>query len=218
MRVAHNATSRNHRRTRRRPAARRRLDSARLRRAPLTPRLVVHVDVIAADLPGYGGGPLGTTPPTVAGYAGWLRAFLDVAVLRSCVLGVWLGSAIALRTALDDSARVSGLFACGPCGVDPHVAGGRLGLLAVPTPRVDAPTWWTMRHSRRAAGATLGTVLGRAITEDLVDEVQALATTPSAGDWWVRNFMTADTHHGEGIAAVRHFRITLEVDTPRAAR
>jgi pimeloyl-ACP methyl ester carboxylesterase len=46
------------------------LDSARLSWAPLTPRLAMHVDVLAPDLPGYGGSTLGTTPPSVAGYAG----------------------------------------------------------------------------------------------------------------------------------------------------
>jgi pimeloyl-ACP methyl ester carboxylesterase len=161
------------------------LDSARLSWAPLTPRLGVHVDVIAPDLPGFGGSPLGTTTPTVAGYAGWLRAFLDAAGLRRCVLGgLSLGGAIALRTALDDPGRVIGLLACGPYGVDPRVPGGRLGWLAVHTPGVDALTWWTMRHSRRAVRATLGTVLRHAIPDDLVDEVQALARTPGAGAAW----------------------------------
>ena len=45
------------------------LDSAQLSWAPLTSRLVAHADVICPDLPGYGGSPLGTTSPTVAGYA-----------------------------------------------------------------------------------------------------------------------------------------------------
>jgi hypothetical protein len=53
-------------------------------------------------------------------------------VLRRRVLGeVSLGGAIALRTALDVSARVSELLAGGPYGVDPRVPGGRLGWLAV---------------------------------------------------------------------------------------
>lgn len=161
------------------------LDSAQLSWAPLTPRLVPHADVIAPDLPGYGGSPLGATPPTVVGYAGWLRAFLDAVGVRRCVLGgLSLGGAIALRTALDDPDRVRGLLVCGPYGVDPHMPGGTLGWLTVHTPGVDALTWWTMRHSRRAVRATLGTVLRRPITDQLVDEVQDLARTPDAGDAW----------------------------------
>ena len=161
------------------------LDSAQLSWAPLTPHLAPLADVIAPDLPGYGGSPLGATAPTVAGYAGWLRAFLDAAGVRRCVLGgLSLGGAIALRTALDDPDRVSGLLVCGPYGVDPHMPGGRLGWLTVHTPGVDALTWWTMRHSRRAVRATLGTVLRRPITDELVDEVQTLARAPGAGDAW----------------------------------
>ena len=161
------------------------LDSARLSWAPLTPHLVPLADVMSPDLPGYGGSPLGATPPTVDGYAGWLRAFLDAAGVRRCVLGgLSLGGAIALRNAIDDPDRVRGLLVCGPYGVDSHMPGGRLGWLTVHTPGVDALTWWTMRHSRRAVRATLGTVLRCPITDELVDEVQTLARTPGAGDAW----------------------------------
>jgi pimeloyl-ACP methyl ester carboxylesterase len=161
------------------------LDSARLSWASLTPFLAAHADVLAPDLPGYGGSPLGRTSPTVIGYAAWLRAFLDEAGLSHCVLvGLSLGGAIALRTALDDPARVSGLLACGPYGVDPSVPGGRLGWLAVHTPGVDALSWWTMRHSRRAVRATLRSVLHHVIPDDLVDEIQGLARTPGVGDAW----------------------------------
>ena len=161
------------------------LDSAQLSWAPLSPHLVPVAEVIAPDLPGYGGSPLGVTPPTVAGYASWLSAFLDAAGVRRCVLGgLSLGGAIALKTAIDDPDRVSGLLVCGPYGVDPHMPGGRLGWLTVHTPGVDALTWWAMRHSRRAVRATLGTVLRRPITDELVDQVQTLARTPGAGDAW----------------------------------
>ena len=95
-----------------------------------------------------------------------------------------LGGAIALQVAIDDPARVAGLLVCGPYGVDPHMPGGTLGWLTVHTPGVDALTWWTMRHSRRAVRATLGTVLRRPITDELVDEVQTLARTPDAGVAW----------------------------------
>ena len=161
------------------------LDSAQLSWAPLTPLVVPLAEVIAPDLPGYGASPLGATAPTGAGYAGWLRAFFDAAGVDRCVLGgLSLGGAIALRTALDDPDRVSGLLVCGPYGVDPHMPGGRLGWLTVHTPGVDALTWWTMRHSRRAVRATLGTVLRTPISDELVDEVQTLARTPGAGDAW----------------------------------
>ena len=168
------------------------LDSARLSWAPLTTLIVGHADVLAPDLPGYGGSPLGMTPATVAGYAVWLRCFLDIVGVRRCVLGgLSLGGAIALQVALDDPARVSGLLVCAPYGVDPQLPGGRLGWLAVHTPGVDALTWWTLRHSPRAVRATLGAVLHRAVPVELVDDVLDLARTPAAGVAW-RAFQRAE--------------------------
>jgi pimeloyl-ACP methyl ester carboxylesterase len=161
------------------------LDSAQVSWGPLTPGLVADADVICPDLPGYGGSPLGTTSATVAGYADWLSAFLDAVGVSRCVLGgLSLGGAIALQMAIDDPARVAGLVLCGPYGVDPRIPGGRLGWLSVQTPGLDAMTWWTMRHSRRAVRATLGTLLRHGVSDELVDEVQTLARTPGAGVAW----------------------------------
>jgi len=161
------------------------LDSAQVSWAPLTSNLVAHATVICPDLPGYGGSPLGTTSPTVAGYADWLRAFLDAVGVRRCVLvGLSLGGAIALQVAIDDPARVAGLLVCGPYGVDTRIPGGKLGWLTVHTPGLDALTWWTMRHSRRAVRAALGTLLRHGVSDDLVDEIQTLARTPEAGVAW----------------------------------
>jgi pimeloyl-ACP methyl ester carboxylesterase len=169
-------------------------DSAHLSWAPVTPRLVAHADVIAPDLPGYGGSPLGGTPATIAGYAGWLRAFLDAAGVRRCVLGgLSLGAGTALQVALDDPARVGGLVLCGPYGVDPRSPGGKLGWLTVHTPGLDALTWWALRHSRRVVRASLGAVLHQAVPDDLVGEVQDLARTPGAGTAW-RSFQHDEVH------------------------
>jgi pimeloyl-ACP methyl ester carboxylesterase len=161
------------------------LDSAQVSWAPLTPHLMARAEVVAPDLPGYGGSPLGHTPATVEGYADWLRAFLDAVGVRRCVLGgLSLGGAIALQVALVDPARVSGLMVCGPYGVDPRIPGGKLGWLTVHTPGIDALTRWTMQHSRRAVRATLGAVLRQGVCDKLVDEMQALARKPEAGVAW----------------------------------
>jgi pimeloyl-ACP methyl ester carboxylesterase len=161
------------------------LDSAQVSWGPLTPRLEEHADVICPDLPGYGGTPLGATPPTVAGYAGWLRGFLDAVGVRRCVLGgLSLGGAIALQVAIDDPSRVAGLVLCGPYGVDPRIPGGRLGWLTVRTPGLDATTWWIMRHSRLAVRASLAALLRHGVSDQLVDEIQTLARRPDAGVAW----------------------------------
>jgi pimeloyl-ACP methyl ester carboxylesterase len=161
------------------------LDSAQVSWAPLTPHLAAHADVISPDLPGYGGSPLGKTSPTVAGYAHWLRGFLDALGVGGCVVGgLSLGGAIALQVAIDDPGRVAGLVLCGPYGVDPRIPGGKLGWFTVHAPGVDALTWWTIRHSRRAVRATLATLLRHGVSDDLVSDIQALAKAPGAGDAW----------------------------------
>lgn len=205
------------------------LDCAQVSWAPLTSGLAVHAEVICPDLPGYGGSPLGTTSPTVAGYADWLRAFLDAVEVRGCMLGgLSLGGAIALQAAIDEPARVAGLLVCGPYGVDPRIPGGTLGWLTVHAPGVDALTWWTMRHSRRAVRATLRTVLRRGFPDDLVDEMLALSRTPAAGVAWrafqrdeVR-FAGPRTVFGDALAAIECPAVLLvgehDIVSPAAVR
>jgi len=96
------------------------LDDAGLSWSPLSPLLVGRALMIAPDLPGFGDSPLGATPPTVTGYAGWLAAFLDAVGLPRCVLGgLSLGGAVAIRTALEAPHRVTGVLGCAPYGNRP---------------------------------------------------------------------------------------------------
>jgi len=55
------------------------LDDAQLSWEPLWPALTGQARLLAPDLPGYGGNPLGPTAPTLEGYREWLLAFLDAA-------------------------------------------------------------------------------------------------------------------------------------------
>lgn len=76
--------------------------------------------VTAPDLPGFGGTPLGQVVPTPAGYAAWLACFLDACGIGPVRLaGLSLGSAIALRAALDMPQRIIRLALCDPCGAEP---------------------------------------------------------------------------------------------------
>jgi pimeloyl-ACP methyl ester carboxylesterase len=161
------------------------LDDARLSWAPLMPLVTRSADVIAPDLPGYGDSPLGRTPASITGYAAWLAAFLDALSVRECVLGgLSLGGAVALRTAIDSPQRVAALLGCAPYGVAERTPGGRLGWFAVHTPGLDALTWMTLRHSRRAVAASLRSLLRGPLPDDLVDAVQELARRPGAGAAW----------------------------------
>ncbi|TMR99822.1 alpha/beta fold hydrolase [Nonomuraea basaltis] len=78
------------------------LDDARLAWEPVWVALAGHARVTAPDLPGFGGTPLRATVPTLAGYAAWLSAFLDVCgIQRAGIAGLCLGAGIALQAAQD---------------------------------------------------------------------------------------------------------------------
>src|SRR5215831_17626403 len=62
------------------------LDDAQLSWAPVWPALTGHARLLAPDLPGFGGSPLGRTAPSLEGYRRWLLAFLDAAGVQAAVL------------------------------------------------------------------------------------------------------------------------------------
>ncbi|MET9242780.1 alpha/beta hydrolase [Nonomuraea sp. NPDC003709] len=163
------------------------LDSARLTWEPVWTALAAHARVTAPDLPGFGGTPLGTTEPTLIGYAAWLREFLDTCTTGPvAIAGLSLGGGIALRVALDQPDRVAKLALCAPYGVSPSVAGGRAGYLAVHAPYAPAASNALMRRSDRLLRAGLRAVLHRrdAVTAGLLAEVRAALSGPDAGVAW----------------------------------
>ena len=107
-------------------------DSARAAWAAVWPALTPHARLVAPDLPGCGGSPLGATAPTVDGYRAGLLRFLDACGIgRATVAGRSLGAGVALRTALDTPARVAGLMLLRPEGV-PGGASGELAGVTCP--------------------------------------------------------------------------------------
>jgi pimeloyl-ACP methyl ester carboxylesterase len=150
-------------------------------------RLTAHAQVVAPDLPGYGGSPLGPTPATLEGYRAWLLELLDACDLdRATLAGLSLGGGIALRTALDEPARVRALALIAPYGVSPRLPGGRTGYFSVHTPGATGLTNAALRHSDRLLRTSLGALLHRpdAITQELVTQVRALLTRLDAGAAW----------------------------------
>ena len=162
------------------------LDDAQLSWAPVWPALSGHAQLLAPDLPGYGGSPLGHTAPTLEGYRAWLLAFLDAAGLQQAVLaGLSLGGGIALRTALDAPARVAGLVLLAPYGISPQLPGGTMGYLAVHAPPA-AATQAALRHSDRLLRASLRALLHQpgAVSDELAAQVRALLRRPGAQAAW----------------------------------
>jgi len=162
------------------------LDDAQLSWAPVWPALTSHAQLLAPDLPGYGGSPLGRTAPTLEGYRRWLLAFLDAAGIKTAVLaGLSLGGAIALRTALDAPARVGGLVLLAPLRGQPTAPRrhDRLPRRLRPT---RPATRVALRHSDRLLRSTLRTLLHHpgAVTDGLAGQARALLTHPHAKAAW----------------------------------
>lgn len=85
-------------------------ESAQAAWAPVWPFLGARARLVAPDLPGQGGSPLGAASATVEGYGGWLLGFLDACRIQGATIaGLSLGTAVALRTALDAPGRVEKL-------------------------------------------------------------------------------------------------------------
>lgn len=150
-------------------------DDAQLSWAPLWPALTGHAQLLAPDLPGHGGSPLGHTEPTPVGYRRWLLAFLDaVGIQQAVVVGLSLGGGIARRAALDAPTRVAGLVGLAPCGISPRVPHRKLGDVAVHTP-----------HADRLLRASLGALLRpEVVSDELVAQVRALLARLDAQAAW----------------------------------
>jgi pimeloyl-ACP methyl ester carboxylesterase len=79
---------------------------------PVLDRLVVHRDVIAVDLPGFGASPADGTEATVEGFSSRLEAFFaELELERPHVAGFSLGGGIALELARRKAVRSATAFA-----------------------------------------------------------------------------------------------------------
>jgi pimeloyl-ACP methyl ester carboxylesterase len=91
--------------------------------APVFDRLAAERDVIAPDLPGFGGSPAlegdADTPPTPARLAAAVRAFVrdDLGLDRWHVAGNSLGGWVALALAADPASGVASVTAIAPAGL-----------------------------------------------------------------------------------------------------
>src|SRR5688572_8136670 len=84
--------------------------------AALLPRLAEHFDVLALDLPGHGGSPVGPWPPTVAALTDAVEADLDARGLgRVHILGNSLGARIGIELAVRH--RTRSVVALSPSGL-----------------------------------------------------------------------------------------------------
>lgn len=85
---------------------------------PVSTGLVDRYDVIAVDLPGFGGSADIPAPDSLAGYAGSVFELVDALGIETfSLLGFSMGGMIAQQAALDRPTRISSLILYGTAGV-----------------------------------------------------------------------------------------------------
>ncbi|TFV77633.1 alpha/beta fold hydrolase [Blastococcus sp. CT_GayMR19] len=120
----------------------------------LLPRLAEDFDVLSLDLPGHGGSPLGTWPPTVSALTDAVEADLDARGLgRVHILGNSLGARIGIELAA--RSRALSVVAISPSGLGLPAERVHQGVLM-------ATARTLMRTLRPLLGTMAGTPAGRA--------------------------------------------------------
>jgi pimeloyl-ACP methyl ester carboxylesterase len=166
---------------------------------PVMPLLAEHRDVIAVDMPGFGGSaPLRNgVPPTPAGLAATLAAFCaELGVERPHVAGNSLGGWVALEIAKAGAARsVTGISPAGlwrnplgPRSRDSHALGRRL-----------RPLLHGLMHTRRGRQIVLGAAFaqpGLISTADAVSIVDGYLDSAGYADANREMRATAFEHEG----------------------
>jgi pimeloyl-ACP methyl ester carboxylesterase len=131
--------------------------------APVFDRLAAERDVIAPDLPGFGGSPTldGNGPPTPARLAAAVGAFVihELGVDRFHVAGNSLGGWVALALALEDPGAVASVTAIAPAGLWARPLGPRPSV-ARNAAMFAAPLAGVLTRSARARRAILAGFVG----------------------------------------------------------
>ncbi len=146
--------------------------------------------VWAPDLPGDGDSDRPDIPYTLDFYLDFVQALLDTFDLASgtSLVGLALGGALALGTALRAPERVARLVLVDSYGLRRAVSGHRLSYLMVTLPGLMEMTWRMTGRSREMARAGMGSLFNDVLTAPaaLIDEMYAEASKPHAGRAYTR--------------------------------
>jgi pimeloyl-ACP methyl ester carboxylesterase len=166
------------------------VDSALLSYGAALEPLAAGGEVIAPDLPGYGGTtrPAPTDPCTSEWYVESVLRLLDAMELPEVDLGgLSLGGGIAIGTALDQPARVRRLLLFAPYGLTRHIPTKRTALFLMRHKRINDWATQAAFASRSLTKASLRWLIRNKdrLTNEIVDAVLAEAKSKGAGDaWW----------------------------------
>ena len=164
-------------------------DSARLSWGGLIEPLAAEHQVWAPDLPGYGESDRPDTAYTTEFYLNFVQALLDAfGLARASLVGLSLGGALALGTALGTPERVARLVLVDSYGLQRTVSSHRMSYIMVTLPGLMELTWKLTARSRDMAQAGLANVFNDPLTAPaaLIDEVFAEASKPLAGRAFTR--------------------------------
>jgi len=164
-------------------------DSAALSWGGLIEPLAAEHQVWAPDLPGYGESDRPDIAYTTEFYLDFVQALLEAfGLARASLVGLSMGGALALGTALDTPQRVARLALVDSYGLQRTVSSHRLSYVMVKLPGLMEFTWRLTARSRDMAQAGLANVFNDPLTAPaaLIDEVFAEAGKPLAGRAFTR--------------------------------
>ena len=147
------------------------------------------IRVIAPDLPGYGESARPDVNYTTAYYLEFIEHLVAaLSIPRFSLLGLSMGGALALGTALRHPDWVDKLVLAGSYGLQREVAYHKASWLMVQMPGLMESTWALVRTGRGMARWSASQIFHnpRTIPESLVDELYAEALKPHAGRAFTR--------------------------------
>ena len=169
------------------------LDSGELSWELLIPELAKKARVIALDWPGYGKSDKPDVLFDLPFYLNFFPQFMDaIEIQKADLVGVSMGGAIGLSSALDHPHRVNKLVLVDSYGLQRKAPFHKLSYLFVRMPGMRALTYWSLR-SRSLVKYSLGMILKRpgSVTEELVEKVYQQLLIPG-GTKAFSDFQNAD--------------------------
>jgi pimeloyl-ACP methyl ester carboxylesterase len=149
------------------------LDSALLSWELLIPALAQKARVIALDWPGYGQSDKPDVVFDMPFYLKFFPKFMEaMQVKKADLVGVSMGGAISLGTALDHTDKVNKLVLVDSYGLQRKAPFHKLSYLFVRIPGMRALTYWSIK-SRFMVKYSLNMILKRpgSVTEELIEKV-----------------------------------------------
>lgn len=160
------------------------MDAAALSWGPLIADLRRDYRVVAPDFPGYGMSAWVDVPHTLDYYRGLVPRLLDALdIEKAVIIGVSMGGGVALSMALHAPKRITGLIPVASYGLQRRAPLHLLSWLAVQADVGGDGVYRLLAQHRPLLRATAGAIFGdrQRLTDDLLDDMQALVSRPGVG-------------------------------------